>query len=204
MAASARTRVIACGAIARELVSIARRNGWEHLEIEALPPELHNRPERIPGAVRRRLEQARADGRRSFVAYADCGTGGRLDVVLEQFGARRLPGAHCYEFLAGAEAFERLAADEPGTFYLTDFLVRNFDRLVWRGLGLDRHPELRDAYFGNYHRVLYLAQQADEELERQARDHAARLGLPCRIEHTGPGPLQRSLHPLLPEVSWRN
>src|SRR5210317_12369 len=131
--------VIACGALAKEIVELKRLNGWSHLEIQCLPAKLHNRPEKIPGAVRAELEKRLPEFEHVFVAYADCGTGGELDKVLEEFGIERLPGAHCYDFYAGVSELAWLAADEPGTFYLTDFLTRHFDRLVQEGLGLDRH-----------------------------------------------------------------
>jgi len=132
--------IIACGAIAREIVALKRLNGWSAMDVQCLPPELHNRPERIPEAVRAAIASGRERYSRIFVAYADCGTGGRLDAVLEQEGIDRLPGAHCYEFFATAAVFADLSDAEPGTFYLTDFLVRHFDRLVVEGLGLGRHP----------------------------------------------------------------
>ncbi len=189
--------VIACGAIARELVQVLRAGGFEGVKVQCLPPELHNRPERIAGAVREAIAQAGA-GRRVFVAYADCGTGGALDRVLEGTGIERLPGAHCYEFFAGAAAFEAIAEQEPGTFYLTDFLVRHFDRLIIEGLGLDRHPELHQAYFGNYRRLVYLSQCADDALVARARDAAERLGLEFEQVHTGLDGLRAGLAPLEP------
>ena len=142
--------LIACGALAKELVEIRRQHGWSHIKLQCLPAEYHNRPEKIPDAVRETIEKYRDEFANIFVAYADCGTGGRLDKVIEEFGATRLPGAHCYEFFAGASVFATLADEEPGTFYLTDFLTRHFDRLIRGGLGLDDHPELKPAYFGNY------------------------------------------------------
>ena len=147
------------------------------MDLTCLPASLHNRPERIPGAVAARIRRARADGYdRIFVAYADCGTGGRLDAVLDAEGIARLEGAHCYEVYAGRAAFAALHDAEPGTFYLTDYLVRNFDRLVVRGLGLDRHPELLPVYFGNYRRLVYLAQSDDAVLDELAAAAAERLG----------------------------
>jgi len=185
-----RPLVIGCGALARELVALTRRAGFPEVDLTCLPATLHNRPERIPGAVRARIRRARAEGRdRLFVAYADCGTGGLLDRVLEEEGVARLEGAHCYEVYAGRAAFAALADEEPGTFYLTDFLARNFDRLVIRGLGLDRHPELLPLYFGNYTRVLYLAQTADPALTAAARRGARRLGLRFERRFTGYGDL---------------
>jgi hypothetical protein len=170
--------VIGCGALARELVDLTRRAGLPPMDLTCLPASLHNRPERIPGAVAARIRRARHDGYdRIFVAYADCGTGGLLDRVLDAEGVARLEGAHCYEVYAGRAAFAALHDEEPGTFYLTDFLVRNFERLVVRGLGLDRHPELLPIYFGNYRRLVYLAQLDDAELAERAAAAAETLGL---------------------------
>ena len=160
------------------------------MDLTCLPASLHNRPEKIPAAVVARIRRARRDGYdRIFVAYADCGTGGLLDRALEAEGVERLAGAHCYEVYAGREAFAALAEDEPGTFYLTDFLVRNFDRLVIRGLGLDRHPELLPVYFGNYTQLLYLAQTEDATLTATAAAGALRLGLAFDRRFTGLGEL---------------
>jgi len=185
--------VIACGALAHELAHLRRLNRWPHVAIRCLPAELHNRPEKIAPAVRALIEEERERHAGIFVAYADCGTGGALDRLLDEHGVERLPGAHCYEFFAGSAAFHALAEAEPGTFYLTDFLVRSFDRLVKQGLGLDRHPELRDAYFGNYRRLVYLSQTDDPELDAQARAHAAFLGLAYERHATGFAPLNRVL-----------
>jgi hypothetical protein len=169
--------VIGCGALAPELVELTRRAGLPAMDLACLPASLHNRPEKIPGAVQARIRRARRDGYdRIFVAYADCGTGGLLDPVLEAAGVARLEGAHCYEVYAGRAAFATLHDEEPGTFYLTDYLVRNFERLVVRGLGLDRHPELLPVYFGNYRRLVYLAQQDDAALTARAEAAAERLG----------------------------
>jgi hypothetical protein len=181
--------IVGCGALARELMTLTR--DMAHVEVALLPALLHNRPDGIPGAVRARVREARASGRyeRVLVGYADCGTGGRLDRVCQEEGVERLPGAHCYEVYAGSAAFAALHDEEPGTFYLTDFLVRAFEALVWRGLGLDRHPELRDAYFGNYRRVVYLAQAADPELVARARAAAGRLDLAFELRETGLGQL---------------
>jgi hypothetical protein len=185
-----RPLVIGCGALARELVELTRRAGLPPVDLTCLPASLHNRPERIPGAVAGRIRRARADGYdQIFVAYADCGTGGLLDRVLEAEGVERIEGAHCYEVYAGRAAFATLADEEPGTFYLTDFLVRNFDRLVIRGLGLDRHPELLPVYFGNYRRLVYLAQTDDAVLTAGAAAGAASLGLTFERRFTGLGDL---------------
>jgi hypothetical protein len=186
-----RPLVIGCGALAPELVALTRRAGLPAMDLTCLPASLHNRPERIPAAVVARIRRARRDGYdRIFVAYADCGTGGLLDRALEAEGVERLAGAHCYEVYAGREAFAGLAEGEPGTFYLTDFLVRNFDRLVVRGLGLDRHPELLPVYFGNYTRLLYLAQSEDATLTATAAAGALRLGLAFERRFTGLGELE--------------
>ena len=194
--------LLACGALARELVQLQELNGWRHWRIQCLPAELHNTPTEIPGAVREAIETWRDDYDHLFVAYADCGTGGALDRVLDEYGIPRLPGAHCYEFFAGAESFHALAEEEPGTFYLTDFLARHFDRLVRRGLGLDQHPELRDSYFGNYRRVVYLAQTRGPDLEPLAREHADFLGLDFAVHPTGLAPLNL----VMKEVAstWQN
>lgn len=179
-----RALVIGCGALARELLEVTAR--IPGLEVACLPPDLHNRPGGIPGAVRRRIAQARRDGfERIFVAYADCGTGGLLEPVLAEAGVERLPGAHCYEVFAGSAEFAALADAEPGTFWLTDFLARNFERLVIRGLGIDRHPELQATYFANYTRVVFLSQTEDPDLLVLARRAADRLGLAFEHRPTG-------------------
>jgi hypothetical protein len=190
--AAPRVLVVGCGALGRELVALTA--GLPNVEIACLPPDLHNRPGGIPRAVRDRIRRGRVDGfDQVFVAYADCGTGGLLDRVLEDEGVERLPGAHCYEFFAGRTAFAEMADDEPATFWLTDFLARNFERLVIRGLGIDRHPELEAVYFGNYRRVVYLSQTDDLELLDLARAAADRLGLAFEHRHTGYGELATSL-----------
>ena len=185
--------IIACGALAREIVALKRLNAWSDIDVQCLPPELHNRPERIPAAVDDAIAAARARYARIFVAYADCGTGGRLDAVLEKHGVERLPGAHCYQLFATASVFAELSEAEPGTLYLTDFLARHFERLVIEGLGIDRHPELAEEYFRNYTRVVYLVQSRDEKLRRGARAAAARFGLEYVERYTGYGELATSL-----------
>ncbi|HXH03130.1 MAG TPA: DUF1638 domain-containing protein [Candidatus Competibacteraceae bacterium] len=185
--------VIACGAIAHELMAVIRANRWQDVKVQCLPAELHNRPERIPEAVRAKIRAARECFQRIFVAYADCGTGGLLDAVLAEEGVERLPGAHCYEFFAGSRRFAALAEAEPGSFYLTDFLVRHFERLVIHGLGLERHPELMPMYFGHYRRLVYLAQRHDPYLQEQAHRAAERLGLEYEYHYTGYGELEPAL-----------
>ncbi len=185
--------LLACGALARELLALKRLGGWDHVAIECLPSNLHNTPGDIPDAVRTKLEKVKDSYDVVFVAYADCGTGGRLDAVLEEYGIERLPGAHCYEFYAGVERFAEVHEMEIGTFYLTDFIVRQFDAIVIRGLGLDRHPELRPIYFGNYRRVVYLAQTQSPQLVAKARECAKRLGLEFETCFTGLDPLHQAL-----------
>jgi hypothetical protein len=185
--------LLACGALAREMLALKRLGGWDHVAIDCLPSNLHNTPGDIPEAVRAKLEKIKDDYDEIFVAYADCGTGGRLDAVLDDYGIERLPGAHCYEFYAGAERFAAIQEVEIGTFYLTDFMVRQFDAIVIRGLGLDRHPELKSVYFENYQRVVYLAQTDSPKLAAKARKCAEQLGLEFEIHFTGLDSFQRIL-----------
>jgi len=206
MTASVRQLVIACGALAREIAALREANGWTALDVTCLPPELHNRPERIAGAVREAIRIHRDRYSEIFVAYGDCGTGGALDAVLREEGVERIAGAHCYEFYASPATFAALAEAEPGTFYLTDFLVRHFERLVIRGLGIDRHPQLMHEYFRNYHRVVYLGQSADSALAREAAAIAARLGFEYQFHATGYGGLEKSLGAFVGRVQivpWR-
>ena len=187
--AAARTLLIACGALARETLAAIEANGLDHVEVTCLSALLHNRPGKIPEAVRAKIREHRAEFARILVLYADCGTGGELDRVLAEEGVERIGGPHCYAFYAGQKVFDELADAEPGTFYLTDFLTRQFDTLVIEGLGLDRHPELLPMYFGNYKRLLYLAQTHDAELEAGAKAAAERLGLAYEYKFTGLGEL---------------
>ena len=188
-----RVLVIGCGALATELVAVIDQAGLSNVDLTCLPATLHNRPGGIPALVREKIRQARPRYERIFIAYADCGTGGLLDAVLADEGVERLPGAHCYEFYATAPAFAAIAEEELGTFYLTDFLARNFDRLVITGLGIDRHPELLATYFGNYKRLVYLAQTDDPTLVATARRAARRLSLTFEVRSTGYGELATSL-----------
>ena len=172
------TLLIACGALGREIAALKRANGWTSVDVRCLPAQLHNRPERIAPAVRETIRSNRARYAQIFVVYGDCGTGGQLDAVLREEGVERLPGAHCYEFLATPQVFAQLAEAEPGTFYLTDFLLRHFERLVIRPLGLDRHPELADEYFRHYKKLVYLSQTHGAGTLERARQIAARLAVP--------------------------
>jgi len=185
--------IIACGALAREIVALIRANQWQHMTVQCLPAEWHNTPDKIPDGVRDKIRAARGRFSRIFVAYADCGTGGQLDQVLKEEGVERIAGAHCYEFFAGAKTFAELSDAEPGTFYLTDFLAQHFDRLIYRGLGLDRHPQLMSDYFGNYRKLVYLAQIEEPRLVAKAREAAKYLGLEFEYRFSGYGDLTRAL-----------
>jgi hypothetical protein len=193
MLREARALIIACGALAHEVAELKRINGWSAIDVQCLPPELHNRPEKIAPAVQAKIRANREQYPLIFVAYADCGTGGALDAVLREEGVERIPGAHCYEFFAGARAFAMLAEEEPGTFYLTDFLLRHFERLVMHGLGIDAHPQLQKVYFGNYKRLVYLAQRPEAGAIEEAIGIAARLNLKFEYRWTGYGDLSESL-----------
>jgi hypothetical protein len=181
--------LIACGALAREIMAVLDAGGLNGLDVTCLPAHLHIRPQLIAEAVRAKVRLGKQSHENVFVLYADCGTGGDLDAVCAEEGVTRIPGAHCYEFFAGAETFAAMSDAEPAAFYLTDFLVRHFDRLVYAGLGLDRYPELLDDYFGNYRRVVYLAQTKNPDLEAQAKAAAVRLGLDYEYHFTGYGGL---------------
>jgi hypothetical protein len=187
------TLLIACGALAREVKAVLAANRLDRIDVACLPAILHNRPERIPAAVRARIQAARATHERILVLYGDCGTGGALDAMLAEEGVARIAGPHCYAFLAGEADFAALMAEEIGSFFLTDFLARHFDRLVWRGLGLDRHPELRPMIFGHYRRLVHLVQQPDPAVHAKAEAAAARLGLPLIVRQTGVDGLTRFL-----------
>ena len=185
--------VIACGALAREIVALRTLNHWPHMVVQCLPADWHNRPEKIPEGVRAKIRAARGRFTSIFVAYADCGTGGMLDAVLAEEGVERIPGAHCYEFFAGSAQFAELAEAELGTFYLTDFLLQHFERLIIHGLGLDKHPELLPLYFGHYKKLTYLAQVPSDDKIAAGQAAAARLGLTFETHVTGYGGLASSL-----------
>ena len=183
--------LIACGALAREILALKAANGWDHLDLQCLPAILHNHPDRIVPAVRAAVDKHRADYDRVFIVYADCGTGGQLEAACADMGVEMVAGPHCYAFFEGVDAFA--ARDEITAFYLTDFLVRQFDAFVWQPLGLDRHPELREMYFGNYDKLVYQAQTDDPALTTKAQDCAARLGLAFERRITGYGDLTTAL-----------
>lgn len=188
--AGERTLIIACGALAREILALIAQTGAGTVALDCLPAELHNRPGRIPEAVRAKVRAARAAGvSRILVGYADCGTGGRLDAVCAEEGVERIAGPHCYAFLIGNDRFAAAGEDDMDAFFLTDFLARHFETMVVRPLGLDRHPELRDIYFAHYRRLIHLAQTDDAALDRAARAAADRLALAFERRVTGYGDL---------------
>lgn len=192
-ARAGRVLLIACGALAREILDLKAANGWDHLDLTCLPANLHLWPDKITAAVAEAVAKHRADYDKLFVVYADCGTGGLLAAKCAELGVEMVEGPHCYAFFEGTAAFAARAEEEIGAFYLTDFLVRQFDAFVWRPLGLDRHPELREMYFGNYDRLVYQAQTDDPALDAKAADCAARLGLRYERRLTGYGDLAPAL-----------
>ena len=192
---SSRIALIACGAIAQPCAEISERHEWP-VDVHPLPPLLHNQPQKIAGEVRALAESLR-DTHRVVVGYADCGTYGALDEVCADLGLERLPGLHCYDVFAGPSRIETFFEEQPGTYLLTDFLVRSFTRTVEKELGLDRWPMLRDDYFGSYTRVVWLAQEPDEELRALAQEAADRLGLPLTVVETGSSGLERALEDLV-------
>lgn len=186
--------VIACGMLAREIIAVKERLGLDHIELTCLPAEFHYYPDRIPAAMDAAIEKARAQGyAHIFAGYADCGTGGMLDRVLERHGVERMAGPHCFAFYQGEAAFARVADDDMLSFYMTDFLCRQFDAFFMKPLGLDRHPELAQDFFGNYEKVVYLAQTDDPSLEKVAQDAATMLGLAYEKRMTGYGDLEPAL-----------
>jgi hypothetical protein len=188
-AGQGRVLLIACGALAHEILALKRINGWDHLDLQCLPANLHLWPDRLPAAVEAAVAERRADYANIFVVYADCGTGGLLQAKCAELGVGMVEGPHCYSFFEGNAVFAEKAETEFDAFYLTDFLVRQFDAFVWRPMGLDRHPELRDMYFGNYSKLVYQAQTNDPALDLKAQDCAARLGLAYERRFTGYGDL---------------
>lgn len=204
MESSAPILVITCAAIAREVNELKKLGQWSQMDLQAITVDLHARPEKIPAAVAEKIDQAGGRYQHIFVAYGDCGTSGELDRVLEERGVKRLPGAHCYDFLAGRDSYRQMQDEEPGTFYLTDFLTQHFERLVIEILGIDRHPELLETYFGNYTRLVFLAQTDSAELTEQARAAAERLGLRFERVYTGMGEMVPALDAAMQEALWRS
>ncbi len=202
---SKKTLVIACGALAHEITALTKANDWSQLKVQCLPADLHNTPQKIPEAVRQKIQSARASYSNIFVAYADCGTGGMLDKVLQEEKVERLPGAHCYAFFTGQEAWEELAEEELGTFFLTDFLARHFDRLILHGMGIEKYPELLPQIFANYTRLVYLAQKPTPELQARAEAAAKHLGLSYIYRETGYGELADGLKKTAEHtIQWQN
>ena len=185
--------LLACGALAREILALRAANGWTHMDLHCLPANLHLWPERIPDAVEAAVRKHRDRYARIFVVYADCGTGGLLAARCADLGVEMVAGPHCYAFFEGVERFKAQAEDEITAFYLTDFLVRQFDAFVWQPMGFDRHPELIPMMFGNYTQLIYQAQTDDPALDAKARDCAARLGLTYTRRLTGYGDLATAL-----------
>jgi len=204
MGKTASILVITCSAVAREVNDIKKLGQWAQMDLQSITADLHAMPEKIPQAVADKIDKARDAYDHIFVAYGDCGTSGALDKVLEERGVSRLPGAHCYDFLAGEETYARLQDEEPGTFYLTDFLARHFEKLVIGTLGLDRHPELRSIYFGNYTRLVYLAQTDWDELTEMAQKAADKLGLRFERIFTGTGEMLPALDAAMQAAMWRS
>ena len=190
---SGQVLVIACGALAREILAVIDANRWSHIELTCLPAILHIHPEKICGAVEAAVEKHRPSYDQIFIAYADCGTGGQLFDLCKKLGVEMIEGPHCYSFFEGNDGFLTRAEDEIDAFYLTDFLVRQFDAFVWKPLGLDRHPELRDMYFGNYKKLVYQAQINDPALAEKAEECAKKLGLEYEHRATGYGDLESTL-----------
>jgi len=191
-----RILLIACGALAREILDLKEANGWSHLDLTCLPAKLHLYPEKITDEVRAAVEKHRDTYDDIFVVYADCGTGGLLEAECEKLGVQMVAGPHCYSFFEGNDRFSKISEDEITTFYLTDFLVRQFDAFIIKPMGLDRHPELRDMYFGNYEKLVYQAQTDDPALTDKAKTCADRLGLAFERRFTGYGDLARTLKAL--------
>lgn len=187
--------VIACGALAREINELKLAYGWEHLKLTCIDAGLHHRPALIPDALRERIQKYKDDYDNIYVAYADCGTRGEIDRVIEEEGdnIERLPGAHCYQFFAGSEVFAKLSDEEPGTFYLTDFLAQHFDRFVTKPLKLEEHPELKEMFFGNYRRLVFLSQTDNEKRMAEAKAAARSLDLEFEHVHCGYGELESNL-----------
>lgn len=193
-----RTLLIACGALAHELVAVLKANQWSHIEVQCLPADWHNTPDKIAPGVEQKIIEHRDNFDSILIGYGDCGTGGHLDTVIERHNSPRLkvgrlPGAHCYAFFAGQDIFDTLAEDELGTFYLTDYLAWHFDRLILEDLGINKHPELRDMYFGHYTRMLYLAQTENPERLAQAQYAATAINLPLEVHHTGLEPFSDAM-----------
>ena len=193
---SGRILLLACGALAREILDLIKLNGWSHMDLTCLPAIFHIHPEKITPAVHEAVAKHRNAYDEIFVVYADCGTGGLLQQACDELGVQMISGPHCYSFFEGNDRFAKISEDEFTAFYLTDFLVRQFDAFIIKPMGLDRHPELRDMYFGNYEKLVYQAQTDDPALTKKARDCADRLGLAFERRFTGYGDMAKALEAL--------
>lgn len=185
--------LLACGALGREIVDLIERNRWTAFDLQCLPAKWHNTPDKIVPALREKIRDAKSRYQSIFVLYGDCGTGGDIDRLLAEEGIERLEGPHCYAFFSGNETFAKTADEDVTAFFLTDYLARHFDKLIWEGLGMDRHPQLLPLYFGNYTKIVFLAQTRNEELAKKAMAAAKRLGLAYEYRYTGYGELERDL-----------
>lgn len=188
--------LIACGALAREILALKALNGWDHMVLQCLPAKYHLFPEKIVGAVEKTVAKHKSTYGKIFVVYADCGTGGLLQAKCDELGVEMIAGPHCYSFFEGNEAFAARSEDDITTFFLTDFLVKQFDAFIWKPMGLDRHPQLRDMLFGNYTKVVYQAQTEDAALLEKAKACAERLQLDFEYRFTGYGDLATALRGL--------
>lgn len=185
--------LLACGALAREIIDVIQQNKWQAFDVQCLPAKWHNTPQFIVPALREKIRANRNDYKKIFVLYGDCGTGGQLDAMLDEEGVERIQGPHCYAFYSGNEKFAARGDEDMRSFFLTDYLARHFDKLMWQGLGLDKHPELRDDYFQHYEKVVYLAQTRDQDMEIKAQAAATKLGLAYEYRYTGYGELETDL-----------
>ena len=185
--------LLACGALAREIIDLIQQNKWQAFDVQCLPAKWHNTPQFIVPALREKIRANRNDYKKIFVLYGDCGTGGQLDAMLDEEGVERIQGPHCYAFYSGNEKFAARGDEDMRSFFLTDYLARHFDKLMWQGLGLDKHPELRDDYFQHYEKVVYLAQTRDQDMEIKAQAAATKLGLAYEYRFTGYGELETDL-----------
>lgn len=185
--------LLACGALGREIVDLIERNRWTAFDLQCLPAKWHNTPDKIVPALREKIREAKSRYQSIFVLYGDCGTGGDIDKLLAEEGIERLEGPHCYAFFSGQETFAATVDEDVTAFFLTDYLARHFDKLIWEGLGMDRHPELLPLYFGNYTKIVFLAQTRNEDLAKKAMAAAKKLGLDYEYRYTGYGELERDL-----------
>jgi hypothetical protein len=188
-----KTLIIACGALSHEILELIRVNHWDHLELTCLPAKYHHTPEKIPAAMREKIRAHQNEYRKIYAMYGDCGTGGMLDRVLEEEGVERIEGPHCFSFFAGNDVYAKWGENEITTFYLTDFFCKHFDKFVWEALALDRRDDMVDFVFGNYEKVVFIAQTENRELQQKAQEIARRLKLTYEYRFTGYGDMQLSM-----------